>query len=144
MAIQLQNASEEEENYNATINTTPLVDVMLVLLIIFLITLPVISAHTSIRLPTEPAQSIDAAIKPVTVSINFQGEIMLDTQIIADIGELIFKLKQLPDKSKLQAIHITADAQLPYKTVRQVIAALHHVGMNNITLVTQQSSTTLQ
>ena len=113
---------------NAEINTTPLVDVMLVLMVIFLVTAPVLEQSIALNLPKTASVSISQS-KPVTVSITQSGNYFWEGQEISK-EELTQKL--LAVKGSKEQILIRADSQTQYSTVAFILAEASRVGVTNI------------
>ncbi len=125
------------------INVTPLVDVMLVLLIIFMVTAPMLTAGVPIDLPDSQAEALKTEQKAITVSMDGEGRIFLDDQELAP-GELSDRLTGLavagPD-GKLPQVTLRADRGLDYGRVVAVMGALNAAGFKSISLVTNGSVT---
>ena len=128
------NPFEKEDFHapNAEINTTPLVDVMLVLMVIFLVTAPVLEQSIALNLPKTAAVSITES-NPVTVSIKQNGEYFWEGQEISK-EELTQKLLEMKGSKvyEVKQILIRADSHTQYSTVAFVIAEASRVGVTNI------------
>jgi len=124
----------------AEINVTPLVDVMLVLLIIFMVTAPLLTAGVPIELPDSRANALPSEPKQVTISMTADGKTFLDAAEVAP-GELADRLAGLvpPGGEKPPLVTLRADRALPYGEVMQVMGELNHAGFNTISLVTNGS-----
>jgi biopolymer transport protein ExbD len=124
------NPFEKEDFHapNAEINTTPLVDVMLVLMVIFLVTAPVLEQSIALNLPKTASVSISQST-PVTVSITQSGNYFWEGQEISK-EELTQKLLEV--KGSKEQILIRADSQTQYSTVAFVLAEASRVGVTNI------------
>ena len=124
----------------AEINVTPLVDVMLVLLIIFMVTAPLMSAGVPIDLPDSNANARAQDPKQITISMTADGKTWLDQDEVAP-GELPDRLAGLApaDGSKPPLVTLRADRVLNYGDVMQVMGELNHAGFNSISLVTNGS-----
>ena len=131
---------KEEETENDTlseINTTPLVDVMLVLLIIFLITIPVINTSVSVKLPIQTNQLQKMQAKTVVISINASGAIFwLDTPIL-DMQSLQNRLNETALLTPQPEVHIRGDARTNYEAVARVLFACQQAGVTQIGFVTE-------
>ena len=136
MAINLGSASDEDEVV-ASINTTPLVDVMLVLLIIFLITIPVVTHTVPVALPKET--NIARATKPenVEISVNRDGDIFWNTQPVADNDALFQRLKTIAVLNPQPEVHIRGDQQSRYESVGRVVFACQRASILKISFVTE-------
>ncbi len=125
----------------AEINVTPLVDVMLVLLIIFMVTAPLLTAGVPIELPDSRAKALDAEPQQVTISMSAEGKTYLDTEEVAP-GELTDRLASLASTGpggEPPLVTLRADRTLPYGEVMRVMGELNHAGFNSISLVTNGS-----
>ncbi len=120
----------------ADINITPFVDVMLVLLIIFMVTAPMLTVGVPLELPKSAAASLPTeAEPPLTVSLTADGLVMIETTEVPE-DQLIPKLRAIADTRKSDKIFLRADGNLPYTRVAEVMGALSAGGFNNIGLVT--------
>ena len=121
------------------INVTPLVDVMLVLLIIFMITAPLLLAGVPVDLPESAAGALDQDKKPVQLSIDKAGTVFIDDREI-QMAALSDQLAQIAAKSgkgkDSPQIFLRADKALDYGRVMAVMGALNHAGLNRVALVT--------
>ena len=127
----------------ADINVTPLVDVMLVLLIIFMVTAPLLNAGVPVDLPDSRANALPNEPKQVTISMTPDGKTYLDTAEVAP-GELADRLAGLAgtgDGGKPPLVTLRADRALAYGEVMRVMGELNHGGFNAISLVTNGSVT---
>jgi biopolymer transport protein TolR len=122
------------------INVTPLVDVMLVLLIIFMVTAPLLNAGVPIDLPDSNARPLDQTPEQVTLSITPDGAVYLD-QTLVDPGTLAARLAALPrgTDGKPPLVTLRADKGLEYGAVMGVMGELNRAGFNAISLVTNSS-----
>ncbi len=131
---------KEDEVDDATlseINTTPLVDVMLVLLIIFLITIPVINTSVSVKLPLQTNQLQKMQAKTIVISVNASGTTYwLDTPII-DTQSLQNRLQEIALLSPQPEVHIRGDARANYDAVARILYACQQAGIVRIGFVTE-------
>ena len=123
----------------AEINVTPLVDVMLVLLIIFMVTAPLLVSAVPIDLPDSRAKPLDQQPDQVTVSIDPDGQIFLDRDKLAP-GELADRLAGLVKDGKPPLVTLRADRSLDYGRVMAVMGELNAAGVTQISLVTSGSA----
>jgi len=124
----------------AEINVTPLVDVMLVLLIIFMVTAPLLTAGVPVELPDSRAKALAQEPKQVTLSMTPDGKTYIDDAEVAP-GELAQRLAGIapgPD-GKPPLVTLRADRALAYGEVMAVMGELNHAGFNSISLVTNGS-----
>jgi biopolymer transport protein TolR len=122
----------------AEINVTPMVDVMLVLLIIFMVSAPLLTVGVPLDLPQTQAKSLDQDKNPLTLSVNLKGQVFLnDTEI--GIEELVPKLKAITDaRSGLdERIFVRGDKKVDYGTVMKVMGRLSQAGFRRVALVTE-------
>ena len=117
------------------INMTPLVDVMLVLLVIFLVTAPMLNSNIKLNLPAESAAQITEE-KTITISLNLAGEYFVDDKLVSE-KELEQKLNSTAKENPKQQIHIRADVDVNYGKVSHLLAQLQRVGLSNIGFVTE-------
>ena len=124
----------------AEINVTPLVDVMLVLLIIFMVTAPLLTAGVPVELPDSRANALPQKPKQVTISMTSDGKTYLDQADVAP-GELGQRLAGIAPGAdgKPPLVTLRADKALPYGDVMAVMGELNHAGFTSISLVTNGS-----
>ena len=120
------------------INVTPMVDVMLVLLIIFMVSAPLLTVGVPIDLPQSQAKSLDQDKQPLTVSVNLQGEVFLQDSKIS-VDELVAKLKAITDSrgGMDERIYVRGDRKVDYGTVMRVMGRLSSAGFRRVALVTE-------
>jgi biopolymer transport protein TolR len=124
----------------ADINVTPLVDVMLVLLIIFMVTAPLLKAAVPVELPDSRAKALSEEQSQVSLSLSRAGDIYLDETLVGP-GELAGQLAQIapgPD-GRPPLVTLRADKALDYGRVMAVMGELNRAGFNSISLVTNSS-----
>ncbi|HWW11815.1 MAG TPA: ExbD/TolR family protein [Brevundimonas sp.] len=123
------------------INVTPLVDVMLVLLIIFMISAPLLTTGVEVELPKTEASSVDTESQPVTVSIKENGEIFVgDGEVRWD--QLVLRVAQEGGAdAREKPIFIRADGRAPYQAVARVMARLSSEGFTKLNLITDTAAT---
>jgi biopolymer transport protein TolR len=120
------------------INVTPMVDVMLVLLIIFMVSAPLLTVGVPLDLPQTQAKSLDQDKNPLTLSVNLKGQVFLnDTEIAID--ELVPKLKAITEaRAGLdERIFVRGDKKVDYGTVMKVMGRLSSAGFRRVALVTE-------
>jgi biopolymer transport protein TolR len=120
------------------INVTPMVDVMLVLLIIFMVSAPLLTVGVPIDLPQTQAKSLDQDKEPLTISVNEKGEIYLQNAEI-DVDNLIPKLQAVADaRGGTDArIYVRGDKKVDYGTMMRVMGRLSAAGFHRVALVTE-------
>lgn len=134
-------SSQEEESLNSTINTTPLVDVMLVLLIIFLITIPVVTSSVQVKLPQEQNAIRESKPENIVISVSPQGKLYYYDYLLKDTEDLKARLRKARDDAKAQnkdqpEVHIRGDANSFYEPVGRIILALQEIGMVKVAFIT--------
>lgn len=144
MAMQI-GPSEGEESLNSTINTTPLVDVMLVLLIIFLITIPVVTTSVKVQLPLEKNALRETKPENIILSINTQGQMFFYDARVKDAEDLKDKLRRARDAAKKAdkpqpEVHIRGDMAANYEPVGRAILAIQEVGLTKVAFVTDPTN----
>ena len=135
MAMSVGSGGEDE--LNSTINTTPLVDVMLVLLIIFLITIPVITKTVKVSLPK--AANIPTETKPenITIAVDAQGNIYWNNEQIGSKDQLIEMIKLEAVKDPQPEIHIRGDSNARFEDVGRVLYAIQRGGIVKVGFITE-------
>ena len=129
--------TKSEHGAMSEINVTPLVDVMLVLLVVFLVTAPLLVQSIPVELPkTAPAAPIPD-IHHIDVTVNAEGKIFLDSRAV-EMAALEAELKRLAQAAHPPQVLIQADHSLPYGTVAQVLAMVQHTGIRQLSMVTQE------
>jgi biopolymer transport protein TolR len=123
----------------SNINVTPMVDVMLVLLIVFMVTAPLLTVGVPINLPKVESNSLDAQKEPLEISINENNQIYLGEDQIA-FDELISKVKIIAGSNNDIRIFLRADTSINYGEVMKVLGALNTSGFLKIALVTKKPS----
>ena len=121
------------------INVTPFVDVMLVLLIIFMVTAPLLTAGVPINLPASRAAALPQEQQQVTISIDEAGFVYIDDAAV-ELGGLPQALESLPQTGDGPDITLRADRALDYGRVMAVMGELNRAGLNRISLVTNSGS----
>ena len=130
-------SSDSEDGLIAEINTTPLVDVMLVLLIIFLITIPVVNSAIAVNLPREPNQLQDPNREDVIITVDAQGHIYwFDTQL-PDQATLAKLLAEVAPLQPQPEVHIRGDARADYAPIGQVVQAAQQAGIARVGFLTE-------
>ena len=118
------------------INVTPLVDVMLVLLVIFMVTAPILQQGVSVDLPRAQAGALSEKETPVVVSVTKSGEVWVDEKRLAE-AELAGRLRSLAASKPEGTVLVRADQAVPYGEVVRVIAAIKSAGIRRVGMVTQ-------
>ncbi len=118
------------------INVTPFVDVMLVLLVIFMITAPLLTVGVQVDLPETEAGAIAGDDEPLAITITKEDVIFLqETEV--QLGELVPKLMAISERRKDMRIFVRADTELAYGRVMEVMGTVNRAGFNKVALVTK-------
>ena len=137
MAMNLAAQGGGEEQVVAAINTTPLVDVMLVLLIIFLITIPVVTQSIKLELPKE--RNLPTQTKPenIVIAVNRDGEVYWGLERIADQEALVARLKIESVKEPQPEVHIRGDQDARYESAGRLVVACQRAGIAKVGFITE-------
>jgi len=127
----------EEDAVMSEINTTPLVDIMLVLLIIFLITSPVVLKLQKIQLPTETNQAVKTKPEDVNIVVNKDGDMYWNQTKLANTDELFEFLKKESVKLPQPEVHIRGDQETKYEFVGKVIYTAQRAGVQKVGFITE-------
>src|ERR1700760_4770194 len=123
----------------AEINVTPLVDVMLVLLIIFMVTAPLMTSGVAVDLPKTNAQQLNSDSEPLTVSIKADGSIFLQDQGV-DVGDLVTKLQAISKNNPDRRIFVRGDKDLAYGRIMEVMGTITQGGFTKVALLAEQTA----
>ena len=138
MAIGLLPGGEDaDETLVASINTTPLVDIMLVLLIIFLITIPVVTHSVPVALPNEANQPTQTRPQNINISIDKDGDLYWNEAKLPDTATLLAKLEGHSADKPQPEVHIRADRDARYEFVGRVVAACQRAGIGKVSFITE-------
>lgn len=124
---------------NAEINVTPLVDVMLVLLIVFMVAAPLLSVGVPIELPKTDAKSLPSQTEPITITVNSEGDIFIQETEIA-LDDVATRLVAISNNGYDERIYLRGDGQADYESVMKVMARVNAAGFSNLGLVTDPVS----
>lgn len=124
---------------NADINVTPLVDVMLVLLIVFMVAAPLLSVGVPLELPKTDAKSLPSQTEPITISVDKDGSIFIQERLVT-LDELAPRLTAISANGYEERIYLRADENSDYGAVMKVMARVNASGFSNIGLVTDPIS----
>src|SRR5579862_2063619 len=137
MAMSVGPAGGDEDEVVSAINTTPLVDVMLVLLIIFLITIPVITTSIPVQLPKERNEVRETKPENITISVDAGGRIYWNELQIKTTGALIDRLKKIAVLTPQPEVQIRGDGGANYDGVGRVIYACQRAGIAKVGFITE-------
>ena len=137
MSMSVGSDSGEQDQVMSEINTTPLVDIMLVLLIIFLITSPVVLKLQKIDLPIEANQALQSKPQNVNIVVNKDGEIYLGQTRLKDTNELFDYLKVEAVKVPQPEVHVRGDQETRYESIGRVIYTTQRAGIQKVGFITE-------
>jgi biopolymer transport protein ExbD len=137
MAMAVGSPFGDEDEVVATINTTPLVDVMLVLLIIFLITIPVVTTSIQVQLPKEAIQVRESKPENIIVSVDAAGQIFWHDARVAGTQALVERLKKVAVMKPQPEVHIRGDLNGRYDSVGKVVYACQRAGIAKVSFITE-------
>ena len=137
MSSRIGEASGGEERPMSDINTTPLVDVMLVLLIIFLITIPVITQSVKVELPK--AANIPTQTKPenINIAVDRDGKVYWNTQLVPDQESLLQKLRAVAVMNPQPEVHVRGDRETKYENIGRVIVLCQRSNILKVGFITE-------
>jgi biopolymer transport protein ExbD len=130
-------SSNGEDEVISTINTTPLVDIMLVLLIIFLITIPVVTTSIPVRLPKETNEIRETKPENIVLSVDVKGSIYWNDLKIANTNALIDRLKKIAVLVPQPEVQIRGDGDAKYDSVGRIIYACQRAGIAKVGFITE-------
>ena len=137
MTLDLAAPDDDADPFNATINTTPLVDVMLVLLIIFLITIPVVTQSINVQLPKERNVPTQTRPENVVISVDRDGAIFWGLQPLADADALARRLQAIGTLQPQPEVHIRGDLEVRFEAIGRVVAAARRAGIAKVGFITE-------
>jgi biopolymer transport protein ExbD len=127
----------DEDEVVSAINTTPLVDVMLVLLIIFLITIPVVTHSIPVQLPKETNVVTQTKPENVLISVSRDGDLFWNMEYLGDLEVLVERLKKVSVLSPQPEVHIRGDMDARYESVGKVVVACQRAGIAKVGFITE-------
>jgi biopolymer transport protein ExbD len=133
-------ADDENERPMNEINTTPLVDVMLVLLIVFMITIPVITQTVPLDLPQVRNQPTQTKPENISISVNRDGQIFWNAALVEDSAQLLARLKEAAVIQPQPEVHVRADQRTKYEYVGRVILNAQRAGIMKVGFITEPDS----
>lgn len=133
-------SGDDDSDLNSSINTTPLVDVMLVMLIIFLITVPVVVHTVPVDLPK--ASNVPTQTKPenIVIAVDADGEIFWNSGHLPDYSTLLKKLKEISVLTPQPEVHIRGDKNARYENVGKVVLAAQRAAIRKVGFITEPGS----
>jgi biopolymer transport protein ExbD len=136
MAMNVDHSSEDDDVV-ASINTTPLVDVMLVLLIIFLITIPVVTHTVPVELPKARNLPLETKPENINLSVDRQGVVYWNDKSVGNNDSLLARLKTVSAKVPQPVVQIRGDGNAPYEFVGRVVLACQRAGIVKLGFITE-------
>ena len=124
----------------AEINVTPLVDVMLVLLIVFMVTAPMITSGVNVNLPQANAKPVNSDSTPITITVNAQDQIYLQNSQV-QLTNLVATLQQISQNNPDRRVFVRGDKDVSYGDMLQVMATITQGGFTHVALLAQQPTT---
>ncbi len=137
MAMNVGPVGGDEDEVVSTINTTPLVDVMLVLLIIFLITIPVVTTSIQVQLPKEAIEVRESKPENIVISVDQAGGIYWNDLRIPNTQALVDRLKKISVQKPQPEVQIRGDLAARYESVGKVIYACQRAGIAKVAFITE-------
>jgi biopolymer transport protein ExbD len=139
--LELNMAEEEEGRALSDINTTPLVDVMLVLLIVFMITVPVITHTVPVELPEISNEATKTKPENINISVNKEGQVFWNQILVQSNDELLQRLGEVAVLQPQPEVHIRADRETRYENVGRVIVDAQRKGIMKVGFITMPGPT---
>jgi biopolymer transport protein ExbD len=137
MAMNLGPSAEGEDAVISTINTTPLVDVMLVLLIIFLITIPVVTTSIAVTLPKERVEVRESKPENIIISVDKDSKIYWYDSRVDSVDALVEKLKKVAHLQPQPEVQVRGDMAARYEGVGKVLLACQRAGITKVAFITE-------
>ena len=142
MAMNVGSADGDEDQMNSAINTTPLVDVMLVLLIIFLITIPVVNLNVPVDLPKLRHEVRHSQPQDIVISVDAKGGVFWFDAPVAGSAALVERLKKVAVQVPQPEVHIRGDASGRYAPVGRILLACQRAGIAKVGFITEPAART--
>jgi biopolymer transport protein ExbD len=130
-------SSDDDDDVISAINTTPLVDVMLVLLIIFLITIPVVTTSIPVQLPKERVEVRETKPENILISVDNAGNIFWYDSRVPDVENLVGRLKKVATMKPQPEVHIRGDKDGKYTGVGKILYACQRAGVTKVAFITE-------
>jgi biopolymer transport protein ExbD len=137
MAMAVGPSSGDDDEVISSINTTPLVDVMLVLLIIFLITIPVVTTSVPVKLPKERVEIRETKPENIIISVDKAGGIFWYDARVNGVESLVTKLKTVSQLKPQPEVQIRGDGQARYNGVGEILYACQRAGITKVAFITE-------
>ena len=137
MGMNIGSSGGDEDEVVSTINTTPLVDVMLVLLIIFLITIPVVVQTVQVKLPNETNIARQTKPENIEIAVNKDGDVFWNAKLVPDNNALFEKLKEIAVLNPQPEVHIRGDQNARYESIGRVMYQCQRASILKVSFVTE-------
>jgi biopolymer transport protein ExbD len=137
MAMAVGSSDDDDDAVISAINTTPLVDVMLVLLIIFLITIPVVTTSVPVQLPKERVEVRETKPENIVISVDPAGNVYWYDTRVSDVENLVTRLKKVSTMEPQPEVHIRGDKDGRYNGVGKVLYACQRAGITKVAFITE-------
>jgi len=137
MGATIRTEGDDDDAMISAINTTPLVDVMLVLLIIFLITIPVVTHSVPVTLPKEINQPTQTKPENVVLAVDREGTLFWNDQALDGAAALLDRLKVAAAQSPQPEVHVRGDENARYEAVGRIVLACQRAGISKIGFITE-------
>ncbi|MGZ5181759.1 MAG: ExbD/TolR family protein [Ramlibacter sp.] len=137
MAMAVGSSDDDDDAVISAINTTPLVDVMLVLLIIFLITIPVVTTSVPVQLPKERVEVRETKPENIVISVDTAGNVFWYDTRVNDVENLVGRLKKVSTMKPQPEVHIRGDKDGRYNGVGKVLYACQRAGITKVAFITE-------
>ena len=137
MAMAVGSSDDDDDAVISAINTTPLVDVMLVLLIIFLITIPVVTTSIPVQLPKERVEIRETKPENIVISVDTAGNVYWYDTRVNDVENLVARLKKVSTMKPQPEVHIRGDKDGKYNGVGKVLYACQRAGITKVAFITE-------
>lgn len=135
------NRRRRDKRPQADINVTPMVDVMLVLLIIFMVAAPMMTSGINVDLPKTAAKPVNADTKPITVTVREDGSVYLGDNVV-DMNQLVDQLKAMSQNDSEHRIFVKGDQHINYGRVMEIMGRITAGGFTHVALLAQMPDTT--
>jgi biopolymer transport protein ExbD len=137
MAMAVGSSDDDDDAVISAINTTPLVDVMLVLLIIFLITIPVVTTSVPVQLPKERVEVRETKPENIVISVDPAGNVYWYDTRVNDVENLVTRLKKVSTMKPQPEVHVRGDKDGKYNGVGKVLYACQRAGITKVAFITE-------
>ena len=137
MAMTVGSGDDDDESLVSAINTTPLVDVMLVLLIIFLITIPVVTHTIPLHLPEQTVEPNKVKPETIVLAVTRDGDVFWDQSPVTDNEDMLARLRKIAVLDPQPEVHIRGDDEAKYEPVGRILLDCTRVGIAKVAFITQ-------